>query len=79
MLGSQELQMLETDLFSRRFREGISFPDSVERGPSPSSVLSILLCRTEYFSRGEEGEKVPKKEEEEEGWQAKGAERRKDA
>ena len=69
-----------SDLFSRRFREGISFPNFVERSipklPFPSSVLSLLLYRTEQFWRGEKGEQVPRKGEEE-GWPAKGAKRKK--
>ena len=44
--------------------------------PSPSSALYPFLYRTEHFSRGEKGEKVPRKGEEE-GWPAKGAKRKK--
>ena len=38
---------------------------------SPSSVLCSLLYRTEHFSRGDKGEKVARKGEEE-GWPGKG-------
>ena len=51
---------------SRRFREGISFPNFVERSilklpPSPRSVLRPSLHRTEQFSRGREGRKGAEK------------------
>ena len=70
------------DLFSRRFREGISFPRFVESAswncPSPSCVLFPWLYRTKHFLRGEKGKKALIRREEE-GWPAKGAKRKKDA
>ena len=44
--------------------------------PSPSSVLCHLLYRTEQVSRGEKGDKVPWKGEDE-GWPAKGGKKEK--
>ena len=72
----------KADLFSRRFREGISFPNFVERCirscPPPPKALLCTLFSTEQstFRGGEKGEKVPRKGEEE-GWPAKGAKRKK--
>ena len=70
-----------SDLFSRRFREGISFPNFVEKciPELPLSKLCsvpISLQNRALFERGEKGEKVPRKGEEE-GWPAKGAKRKK--
>ena len=70
------------DLFSHRFREGISFPKSVWKkvhpGAAPLQALLCALYSTEQstFWEGEKGEKVPRKGEEE-GWPAKGAKRKK--
>ena len=70
-----------TDLFSRRFREGISFPNFVERS-IPELQLSKLctvpfaLQNRALFGGGENGENVPRKGEEE-GWPAKRAKRKK--
>ena len=67
--------------FSLRFREGISFPNFVERC-IPELPLS-KLCPVPFavqnralFEGGGKGEKVPRKGEEE-GWPAKGAKRKK--
>ena len=61
-------RLWNTGLLSRRFWEGLSFPNFVESAsrscPSPSSALCPFLYRTER-------EKVPGKGEEE-GWPAKG-------
>ena len=57
---------LEPDLFSRRFREGISFPNFVERciAELPLSKLCSVpfsLQNKSTFRGREEGEKVPRK------------------
>ena len=73
----------ESDLFLRRFREGNSFPNFVERA-TPDLPLSklcavpfaLLLYRTEHCSRGRKGRNVPRKRAEK-GWPAKGAKRKK--
>ena len=76
------LRLLLPDLLSRRFREGISFPKSLERCilkcPSPSCAPCPSLYRTEHFSRGRGAENVPKRGKEE-GWPAKSQKGKKDA
>ena len=69
------------DLFSRRFREGISFPKFVERSILKLSLsklcaVPLALQNRSLFEGGEKGEKVSRQGEEE-GWQAKGAKRKK--
>ena len=71
----------KTDLFSRRFREGNSFPNFVERSILelfPLQALRCAPCSTEQstFRGGEKGEKVPRKRREK-GWPAKAAKRKK--
>ena len=72
------------DLFSRRFREGISFPNFLERSIlklplSKLCVVAFVLQNRALFKREKrEGEEVPRKGEEE-GWPAKEAKRKKDA
>ena len=56
----------QTAQFSRRFREGISFPNFVQRSictSAPLQALCCALCSTEQttFRGGEQGEKVPRK------------------
>ena len=65
-----------TDLFSRRFREGTSFPEVHPETAPLQALCCALLYRTQHFSRGKKGEKVPRKGEEE-GWSVKGAKRKK--
>ena len=69
-----------TDLFLRRFREGISFPNFVERS-IPDLPLSKLCAvpfalQNRALFEGGKGRKVPRKGEKE-GWPAKGAKRKK--
>ena len=63
-----------SDLLSRRFREGISFPSFVERSTLklPLSKLYIVPFALQTFREGKQGEKVLRKGEEER-WPAKGA------
>ena len=72
--------MSEPDPFSRRFREGISFPNFVE-----GSILKLPLskiCAVPFalhnraLFKGEAGQKGAQKREEE-GWPAEGAKREK--
>ena len=71
------------DLFLRRFREGISFPKSLERSIlrlplSKLCAVPFALQNRALFEGGEKGEKVPRKGEERE-WPAKGQKGKKDA
>ena len=90
VLGGQQLHKLRTELslesmeiltffhadFGKEFPSRTFWTDLSRDCPSPSSALCPLLYRTEHFSRGENGENVPRKGEEE-GWPAKGAKRKK--
>ena len=72
-----EIWLYFTDPFSRGFREGISFPNILERS-IPGLPLS-KLCAVPFALQNRalfEGEKMPRKGEEE-GWPAKGAKRKK--
>ena len=71
--------MVQLTCFLADSREGISFPNFVERSIlklplSPSSVLWSSLYKTDHFKfrwRGEKGERV-RRTGEEEGWPARG-------
>ena len=57
--------------FGKEFPSRTVWRGPSRRCPSPSSALCALLYRAEHFSRGEKGDKVPRKEKET-GWPAKG-------
>ena len=75
IVGGQKSTCFHADL-GKEFPSQTLWRGPSSNYPSPSSVLCPLLYGTEHLSRGEKGEKVQRKGEEE-GWPAKGAKRKK--